>query len=83
VSLPSTEERKGRPPKIGRDRARARTARWARAVQAPSDVAGRRAQRNRACRARPGANTGADEGGREREWRKEMSGETTKMHECV
>jgi hypothetical protein len=35
---------------IERDRARAR---WVRAVQGPSDVAGLQTQRNRACRARP------------------------------
>jgi hypothetical protein len=54
----------GRVPRRGsredRDRARSRRARWARAVQGPSDVSGRRAQRDRACRARPGADTGAE-----------------------
>jgi hypothetical protein len=47
-------------PEIGLDRARAQRARWARAVQGPSDAAGRRTQRDRACRARPGAGAGAD-----------------------
>jgi hypothetical protein len=42
---------------------RSRAARWTRAVQGPSDTAGCRTQKNRACRARPGAGTSAEDVG--------------------